>query len=279
MDAAEIVYRFYDSYKGEKFIYGRSECGLPLVGIFIGRHNEYPLILAQYAIHAREWITSLLALEHAKRSLAAGGAYILPLVNPDGVKLAQNGKIFLEKLPAAQRELLSKANGGSNDFSLWKANARAVDLNVNFNADWGTGKANVYRPSSQNYVGEFPESEAETRALCRLTRRILPNATISFHTKGGEIYWEYGQVGEDYLRDSRIAERLARSAGYQAKKICGSVGGYKDWCIQSLHLPSFTVEAGSESFSHPLTERELPFLIKDCGNMLIRLSEIMRYER
>ena len=62
MDAVEKVYRFYESWRGEKFVYGKSACGAPLVGFFVGQ-REYPVLLFQYAMHAREWITALLALD------------------------------------------------------------------------------------------------------------------------------------------------------------------------------------------------------------------------
>ena len=77
------------------------------------------------------------------------------------------------------------------DFSLWKANARGVDLKVNFDAKWGPGKQNVRYPASANYIGSMPFSEPETRALAEFTKEVKPDATISYHTKGGEIYYGF----------------------------------------------------------------------------------------
>ena len=103
------------------------------------------------------------------------------------------GTRFLRERRADEAETLLRLNGGSSDFTLWKANGRGVDLNVNFQADWGCGAANVRRPGPENYIGPAPFSEPETRALRDLTLALSPDATISFHTKGGEIYWEYGR--------------------------------------------------------------------------------------
>ena len=63
------------------------------------------------------------------------------------------------------QDFLLDVNGGNTDFSLWKANARAVDLNVNYNAKWGEGRQNVTYPAPSDYIGEFPVSEPENIAL------------------------------------------------------------------------------------------------------------------
>lgn len=250
MDAVEKVYRFYESWRGEKFVYGKSACGAPLVGFFVGQ-REYPVLLFQYAMHAREWITALLALEHIKRGMPRGGGYFLPLVNPDGAALS----------------LRSRA------LSLWKANAEGVDLNVNFPAGWGTGRANVFSPAPQNCVGAYPLCAPESRALARFTLRARPAATVSYHTKGGEIYWEFGQKGEALCRDEKLAAALADETGYAARRITGSAGGYKDWCIRALGIPAFTVEAGSDALSHPLGEDCLPALVRENIGVPERLAE------
>lgn len=271
MDAVEKVYRFYESWQGEKFVYGESVLGAPLVGFFVGRH-EYPAMLFQYALHAREWIVSLLALEHVRRGLKKGGAYILPLANPDGAALSLRGASFLAGLPARRAEFLLRTNGGE-DFSLWKANARGVDLNVNFPARWGSGADNVSAPAPQNYVGPYPLSEPESRALARFTEKVRPDAAVSYHTKGREIYWEFFQTGAAFARDESIAAALAEETGYRAAVIRGSAGGYKDWCIECLRLPAFTVEAGSDALSHPLGEDALAEIAEENAGVPERLAE------
>lgn len=273
MDAAEKVFRFYERWRGEKSICGRSVFGIPLLCLRVGEGR--PVLIAQYAIHAREWVTSLLALEHIMRGVPHGSVYFLPMANPDGVLLSLRGTRFLRERRADEAETLLRLNGGSSDFTLWKANGRGVDLNVNFQADWGCGAANVRRPGPENYIGPAPFSEPETRALRDLTLALSPDATISFHTKGGEIYWEYGQEDEALRRDRAAAEKLAASAGYKAVQIAGSAGGYKDWCIAARKIPAFTVEAGSDALSHPIGEDCLFSLVHECGDMVRLLSEIM----
>lgn len=270
MDALQKVYAFYESYGGEKRVIGRSVCGQPIVALFVGEKG-YPQLIVQYAIHAREWVTALLAPEHIRRGVPRGGCWFLPCTNPDGAALALRGEAFLQTLPRERAEWLRRVGGGG--FRLWKANANAVDLNVNFDADWGRGVQNVRAPAPENYIGAAPFSEPETRALRDFTLEVSPDATVSYHTKGEEIYWHYGQTGEREARDGALAEALARATGYAARRIAGSSGGYKDWCIQACGIPAFTIEAGRESAAHPLGEAELPQLLGANADVPAVLSE------
>lgn len=228
---------------------GRSVLGREIYALKAGTGR--PVCLAQYAMHGREWITARLALAHLRFGLAVGSAWIIPLVNPDGALLSELG--LKSVTDGAQAARLLEING-SPDFSLWKANGAAVDLNVNFPADWGTGRRNVRAPASENYIGPRPFSEPETQALKAFTEEISPDFTVSYHTKGEEIYWYYHQPLVRCARDKRLAIALSETTGYPLSHAGGSAGGYKDWCVQRLKLPAFTVEAGSDRFVHPLGE-------------------------
>ena len=247
MDALNEVYDFYRAFAGEKFSVGTSVLGrdIPCMKCGTGR----PFVIVQYAIHAREWITSLLALSHISNFSSRGTFYFLPVTNPDGVALALNGLSSVKERSRA--DFLRGLNGG-DDFSLWKANANGVDLNVNFDARWGAGIKNVFSPARENFVGSSPESEPETRALAAFTQNVCPDATVSYHSKGEEIYWYFEQEPCDSERDFRIARALAATTGYAPAYTPGSAGGYKDWCIRALHIPSFTIEVGSDGLEHPV---------------------------
>lgn len=243
MDIYEKTKRFYEGAKGEKRIIGESVFGRNIFAVKLGEGR--PTGIAQYAIHGREWITAELAFAHYRRGLRSGSVWLLPLVNPDGASVSASGKE-----------------------PLWKANGRGVDLNVNFDADWGTGKKNVRTPASENYIGETPFSEPETRALRDFTLEIRPDFTVSYHTKGEEIYWCYDQDEYRLRRDRRIAEALSVSTGYPLRLAVGSAGGYKDWCIKALKLPAFTVEVGEDELPHPLGYGALRDIVRKNENAL-----------
>lgn len=250
MDIYQKTYRFYKKAKGEKRIIGNSILGRDIYAVKIG--DGYPVGIVQYALHGREYITATLAFLHAKVGVFKGSMWLIPLANPDGALLSEKG-ISSVKDERIKERLLSL--NGKKDFSLWKANARGVDLNVNFDAEWGKGKKNVRFPGGENYVGESPFSESETQALKNFTEEIQPDYTVSYHTKGEEIYWQFNQSVRTCIRDKRLAETLSLSTGYVLACAKGSVGGYKDWCIEKLQIPAFTIEAGRDECVHPLTKK------------------------
>ena len=235
MDILDLVENFYNDFKGEKGVIGKSVKNRPIYYLAV-KKNEQPKLIVQFSIHAREYITSYLALkliEDYQRMGKRASVYFIPMLNPDGVKIA------LEQNP------------------LYKANANGVDLNVNFDANFGSGKNNVFCKASENYVGEYAFSEPETRAIRDFTLRIMPHATISYHSKGQEIYYEFFQDQKRKERDYLFAKRIADTTGYAIKSTPNSAGGYKDWCIQKLKIPALTIEVGKDSLSHPIKEEYL----------------------
>lgn len=254
MEIYSEISSFYESFRGEKRIFGKSAEGRNLYAFHIGTHSGAQ-ILSQYAIHGREWVTSLLALEHIGRGVQKGGAWILPLTNPDGAQICCRAE--------------------TKGAALWKANARGVDLNVNFDARWGTGAQNTTFRGAENCIGDAPFSEPETRALRDFTLEQKPQLTLSWHTKGEEIYWEFHQPPARRLRDGRLAKILARSTGYPLVSVKNSAGGYKDWCIEKLKIPAFTIEVGPNALPHPLTEAALKDILSHGLNALSDLADAL----
>ncbi len=235
MSIFDEVESFYCNFNGEKGIIGKSFFGKPL-HYFKVEKTAYPVVIVQCAIHAREHITAHLCLKLIDEYINTGNIgtiYFLPLINPDGVEIA----------------LLRKP--------LYKANGRGVDLNVNFDARWGGGEKNVRTINDENYIGEYPFSEPETIALRDFTLKILPNATLSYHCKGEEIYYEFHQSEEQRLRDLAVARAVQSATGYKIKSTPNSCGGYKDWCIEKLKIPALTIEVGDDNLLHPLNKDEL----------------------
>ncbi|MDD3831806.1 MAG: M14 family zinc carboxypeptidase [Clostridia bacterium] len=244
----------FSAYGCEVGVVGESTLHQRIPYVYIG-NDKSNCIIVQGGIHAREHITSLLVVNMAKHLLKRndllllGGIYFLPMVNVDGVRLAQEGLDFVKS--SKRRQELIDLNGGSIDFSLWKANIRGVDLNVNFDASWGKGEQNVDYPATANYIGSKPESEKETRCLVNFTREVNPLATLSYHCKGEVIYWRFGQTMNKLWMHYRLAKAIAEDTGYALAHDKGSVGGYKDWCIHQLGIPAFTIEVGSDYYKHP----------------------------
>ena len=132
----------------------------------------------------------------------------------------------------------------------------------------GHGQEQFRDPRARKLCGA-PESAA----LRDFTLKINPDYTVSWHTKGEEIYWRFHQTGERLKRDFRLACVLSAATGYPLKEARFSAGGYKDWCVEKLKTPAFTVEAGSDSLSHPLDFSALPDLLKNNLDAVARLAE------
>lgn len=222
--------------RGERdvFCIGKSVCGNDILCAHRGGYGGKQLIITA-AIHARECYTALAVLRQLREfDGQGGGAYFIPLVNPDGAAFFESGATFGKRFLTEHAEMRRQ----------WKANADGVDLNCNFDAQFGGGKEQTAAaPAAHGYIGAYPLCAPESRALAVLTLNVKPAVTVSYHCMGGELYWQFYQDETRRRRDCRLAEAIAGHIG--VKKVDGeldSAGGYKDWCVQALHIPAFTVE-------------------------------------
>ena len=251
------VLKFASTFCGEKKVIGYSCFNNPILAFRV-KKTEKPLVIAQYAIHAREYVTTYLALKQIseyEKNAEIGTVWFIPLLNPDGVQICQCGN------------------------ENYKANGRGVDLNVNFDARWGTGKNNVKTKGDSNYIGSAPFSEPETQALRDFTLDVLPDFAISYHSKGREIYWQFFQQEEAIKRDEFLADVYAKKSNYAVKTTPDSAGGYKDWCIEKLKIPALTIEVGDDRLIHPIKKSFANALFKENEGALIETVRALEEER
>ena len=244
---------------------GKSFDNRELYRIIVGNKNAEKKLLFTGTIHGREYMTAKLLLKQTEdflqyicKSRTADfdvAVHIIPMVNPDGAALCHRGieGIRDRKL----REKLLKINEKAA-FIRWKSNARGVDLNRNFDAFWEEYSCEKQGASSEKYKGEYPESEVETRALTKLTRKEKFQATVSYHSSGEVIYWDFGQQGKLREDTKKLAKVIGDTTGYEM--IDGwdktAPAGYKDWALLKMKIPSVTVEIGRGD--SPLLENEFP---------------------
>ena len=228
------------------------------------------------AHHGNEWITALLLMRFAEEYAAAlngaplGGAdasalhgaataYLLPLANPDGADIASGAaegsfSYGNAKRIAARFPDIPFPRG-------WKANARGIDLNLQYPAAWEETRKRKYalgydKPAPRDYPGNRPRSQPESRALYRFTRHGSFDAVSALHTQGEVIYDRfrgYSPHGSDAL-----AAKLSAASGYplEATPPESDGGGFKDWFIAEFDRPGFTVECGSGENPLPLSEAD-----------------------
>lgn len=243
----------------DNFSLGASFLGQDITCFHIGKYNR-PQIIIEGGIHAREYISSLVVIEECKllkqlENSLEFGVFAVPLGNPDGVQLVLDG--ITPNIPPKLSNFLLKLNGSDN-FKLWKANILGTDLNVNFDALWGNGLYNKLRPASENFIGYRPNSEKETKTLIKLLAYKNIIGSLSFHSKGEVVYYGYDNLPNDLInRDKLIAEKLASFLRYTPQKTYKSVGGFSDFISEKLKVPSFTIEVGEDSLTHPIESKHI----------------------
>lgn len=246
-------------------VIGYSREGRAIYAARAGKQDAPVRVLIQAGIHAREHMTGLLVMAQLERLLRRGvpdwaAFYMLPMVNPDGAAMSQTG---LAGQRAIEIYAADRAAGYADcDYAQylkeWKANAAGVDLNRNFDAGWERVDTRP-GPSTANYRGREPESEPETQALASYTLRVRPDVTISYHAMGEEIFYDFGGNTPVNEAGLSLARAVARRTGYRlVPDDQSSFGGYKDWAIEKLSIPSLTIEVGHVKTPLPLDE--FPFI-------------------
>ena len=241
-------------------VIGQSEMGLDIPVLRIGNPDATNHVLFQAAMHGREhmtvWLSMALADYWLDHNVEAYDVcyHIIPMSNPDGVQISQTATLTEE-----QKKIYRRDYGVGNTTSKitryaqeWKANALGVDLNQNFDANWEKA-ARRGAPSSMRYRGESVFCAKEAQALRDYTLSYDFDVTISYHSEGSILYYNYGdkQPVNDLSED--LANQVKGFTGYDLKET-NSCGGYKDWAMDALEIPSLTIETGCADSPLPIEE-------------------------
>lgn len=260
---------------------GKSADGRDIYDVIVGNPNASKKILFQGAIHAREYIVVPLMMqqiEYLAAGFANNGTYMtqplsstlgqvafhfVPMLNPDGVTISQMGESGIQS--AELRQTMQNAYAADKASSRttvsyeeymrrWKANARGVDLNYNFDANWEGINASLTHPSANGYKGTNPLSEPESQAIANLIQGTGFKAVINYHAMGNVIYWDT-QNNQKAADSQAMANAVHALNGYS---ILGSkgVGGLKDWLQQKAGIPGITIEVGRSTC--PVSFSEYP---------------------
>ncbi|MFC5735843.1 M14 family metallopeptidase [Cytobacillus gottheilii] len=243
-------YRFI---KVKKF--GKSSFGRNLYAVRLGEGKHNILIVGSH--HGREWLTTSLTMKmmedyaYAYQQKKGIGGYsyslldevsiwFIPMLNPDGVVLQQEG---IDAFPKGFHARLLEMNDGRSDFTSWKANGIGIDLNRQYPSGWDELQTGSEKPSWQFYKGEHPIEAAEVKALVRFVNKINPELAVAYHSSGQEIFWDYHNDAHS-ARDRAIANEVAELTGYPLSEPSAEAvgGGFKDWFITEFRKPAMTIE-------------------------------------
>lgn len=264
---------------------GNSVLGKNLYYIKLGRGSNQVLYNATH--HANEWITTPLLMkfiENFAKAYSVGGSirgysipniwerssiYIIPMVNPDGVDLVNYWPNYTN--PAYRQAALLNTTGQPLP-SVWKANIRGTDLNLNYPADWEKEheleiEQGITGPAPRDYGGPAPLSEPESNAMVSFTGQHNFRLVIAYHTQGNVIYYRYENL--EPPESLTIAQLFSRVSGYTISENPGeaSYAGYKDWFIQVYRRPGFTIEVGLGV--NPLPISQFPTIYQQNEEILL----------
>ncbi|MFN5417643.1 MAG: M14 family zinc carboxypeptidase [Flavobacteriia bacterium] len=211
---------------------GKSEFGLELSTVRIG--SEVPKKNSVFLvgnIHAREDYSSkmvmkflnifLLNLEkkdftypNALKILDSIDIYIMPVANPDGLKIAQEDFEGIQDSFALYRDDILVME----TFAEWKANGKGIDLNASFD----DGNHHLKRADnhsachcSEGYKGKCPAEPLETQNLQKFIDQTKPLITVSFHTKGNVLYWADKKTHLQFKNiDTKINKEVSLKSGF-----------------------------------------------------------------
>lgn len=292
-------------------VLGTSLDGRNIYEVVLGNPNAPKHIMMQAAIHGREYMTTQLAMKLLeyysyfyetahfngipyKELFDKTAIHIVPMANPDGVVVSQQGvdalrnadfaKLIYECYERDKQTLTYEADGngfmnwtdhyGERNFrrrnrreitfaeyqAIWKSNAGGVDLNNNFDAAWSSIglKGN---PAYSSFKGYAPQSEPESRILVNLAKERDYSYFISYHSRGQLIYYDVeGNSPQNKKASTDFANLLYSRMKYNpvnTKQGYGvNLGGFGDWVQLSLNKPSVTIETGR--MPCPLAIEEFP---------------------
>lgn len=228
---------------------GKSLDGKDLYAVRLGSGETEVLFNA--SAHAREHMTTSVIMKmldeyafayvrgnnfggfNVREVLDRTSIWFVPMNNPDGVTLVQLGPDALNSSSLAKTAI--QINGGSKNFTSWKANARGVDLNRNYPSLWKTVTNNPGRPSSSHYKGPSPLSETETRAMYNfiLTRNF--KTLVDYHSSGEVLYARL---------PGHIERIVSQKTGYRIidETLFTSGGDLPTWFTLELGMPGLTPE-------------------------------------
>lgn len=268
---------------------GKSENGRDIPVIILGNKEAEYHIMIQGAIHGREHMTACILmcqieyvisnLDHYFEEETIGNIlentcfHIIPMSNPDGVVISQTGELNEEQVLIYERDKnMGHTSLGIFEYATkWKANANGVDLNRNFDAGWDTLNTREF-PSSERYKGYSAEDQSESAALAEYIKKYPFSATVSYHISGCVVYYDYGTREDIIVKSYEFAKSIETLTGY-ITITDGSLdaGGFKDWAIEKMGIPSITIEMGCEAA--PLKFNELYSAYERNKNLFPTIAE------
>ena len=240
---------------------GASYEGRPILAVKVGAAADDPArpnVLFMATHHAREWISTAVAMKLirwlADSGGGAGGAalathdvWVIPVENPDGYQYSFTNERYWRK------------NRRPNDNGSY-----GVDPNRNYPAFWGFDELGSSGSQyAETYRGTAPASEPETQATMAFHAAHPPVVAVSYHSYSGLVLYPWG------FRSGQLAPDLPRYQALAGTDLVPAVldsvpgspidhyhpgpgwnlyptnGEYTDWAYRTYGTIAFTTELTS----------------------------------
>lgn len=255
------LYDIGDTWEKKKGVANRDIWAIQITGK--GDGSKKPGVVFFGNHHAREIVTveiPLKLIKHLlenydknpdiKNMLDTTEVWVVPMVNPDGHTLAEQGQNWRKNK--------------NNNKDIGPAEYPGVDLNRNYAYQWNTGGTSN-STSADTFHGKEPFSEPETQALRDfMTAHTNLKIMMSYHSFSNLILWPWGwsnNATPDAKKFETVGKKLGANSGYkpqQASQLYVASGITDDWTYGKLKMLSFTTEIGSwdDGFDPPYSKMD-----------------------
>ena len=252
--------------------------------VVLGNPDAPKCVMFQATVHAREYMCSQLVMkqieyyldnyekeyngESIHNILDKVCIHIVPMANPDGVTLAQKGTKGIRN--KTLRKKLKRMPGISNP-SNWKANARGVDLNNQFNYRFEKGKSLRKYARYAGYGGPRPVSERESKALLYVVDTYSPQAVVNYHAMGNVIFHNYRADKITAKKLKKLTAKIKKLTGYSYLETSPGPG-LANYLNKKRHIPSTTVEIGM--YTTPVPISQFSTVWKQNKNVMVAVAQM-----
>jgi murein tripeptide amidase MpaA len=255
---------------GKSWNLSRTDIGYELFGVELTNRQiagSKPTFFLQAGIHARELVPPEIATRFIEYLLMNYGTdadatwlldehriVVVPIVNPDGRKLAEQSLL--------KRKNANNTIGNCTNITF------GIDLNRNFSFLWGTVNLPSEPPCGETFPGLTAGSEPETQAIQDLVDSLFPDqrepgrtepapldATgvfLDMHSTGNLILYPWGQdnTPPPNLQLRTIARKMASYNGYnpiQSIDLYPTSGAAREYAYGERGVAGLGMEIGSGS--------------------------------
>ena len=234
----------------------------------VGTDEDEPNVLMVACHHAREITTPEVVLDTLQRLTNNYG------VDPVITQLVNENEIWLAPVwnPDGYNHVFTTNN-------LWRKNRRpfgmdfGVDLNRNYDLNWGPACGGSSNASSDIYSGPAAQSEAETQTMAAFAQARRFAKVMDYHSFGQEVLQTYACSQLPPLVENYIDLEAATLAGYlgYSTRDPSADGEHYEWQIKTNTNYAFLTEIDTSfqpNYAQGLAESQaqwgitLPFLQK-----------------